>query len=56
MASLPEWLPGIVGAAVLSTAYGLLGRSRACSEVVDEPYLRVVNGQARCRDCAAYPA
>ena len=26
-----------------------------CGELVAEPYLRVVNGQLRCRDCAAYP-
>jgi len=25
-----------------------------CGELVAEPYLRVVNGEARCRDCAGY--
>jgi formylmethanofuran dehydrogenase subunit E len=25
-----------------------------CGELVAEPYLRVVNGELRCRDCAAY--
>lgn len=25
-----------------------------CGELVAEPYLRVVNGQARCRDCSGY--
>ena len=27
-----------------------------CGELVAEPYLRVANGQIRCRDCATYPA
>lgn len=27
-----------------------------CGELVADPYLRVVNGQIRCRDCAGYPA
>jgi hypothetical protein len=56
MATLPGWLPGIVGAAVLLTAYGVLGRSRVCFELVADPYLRVVNGRIRCRDCAGYTA
>lgn len=26
-----------------------------CGELVAEPYLRIVNGRVRCRDCAGYP-